>query len=140
LRMMRGATGLKVRGAMRRPIAFCFSLLFAGCTENFVRQAPPATATHESAESHGTGPEIELPSLSASESSILVTPDKNIGRPTEVVGVLDFHTRAEAEDKGFDQLRARAASIGADAVIGAEFEHGEGGGPSHLSGLAVRYR
>ena len=26
-----------------------------------------------------------------------------------------------------------------DAVIGAEFEHGEGNEPSHLSGMAVRF-
>jgi hypothetical protein len=93
----------------------------------------PTEPSHE-------GAEIEVPALSASESPVLVTPDKNLGRPTEVVGVLDFHTRADSEDKGFDQLRAKAASLGADAVIGAEFEHGDNGGPSHLSGLAVRFR
>jgi hypothetical protein len=65
--------------------------------------------------------------------------DKRIPRPTEVVGVLDFHSAATNEDKGFDELRARAAALGADAVIGAEFEHGEGGEPSHLSGMAVRF-
>jgi hypothetical protein len=65
--------------------------------------------------------------------------DKRIPRPTEVVGVLDFHSAATSEDKGFDELRARAAALGADAVIGAEFEHGEGREPSHLSGMAVRF-
>ncbi len=30
--------------------------------------------------------------------------------------------------------------MGADAVVGVEFEHGEGQGePTHLSGLAVRF-
>jgi hypothetical protein len=29
--------------------------------------------------------------------------------------------------------------MGADAVIGAEFEHGEGNEPSHLSGMVVRF-
>jgi hypothetical protein len=82
------------------------------------------------------------------EPSIAMTPgarnvqvfvDKRIPRPTEVVGVLDFHSAATSEDKGFDELRARAAALGADAVIGAEFEHGEGNEPSHLSGMAVRF-
>ncbi len=65
--------------------------------------------------------------------------DKRIPRPTEVVGVLDFHSAAASEDKGFDELRVHAARMGADAVIGAEFEHGEGNEPSHLSGMAVRF-
>jgi uncharacterized protein YbjQ (UPF0145 family) len=55
-----------------------------------------------------------------------------------VVEVVDLHTRATSEDKGFDELRARAAAVGADAVMDAEFEHGEGNEPSHLSGTIVR--
>ena len=91
-------------------------------------------------------PAIESPAVEIAAGQgtpavqVFVTTEKSLGRPLEVVGVLDFHTPAETEDKGFDELRLRAAALGADAVIGAEFEHGEGGGPSHLSGLAVRYR
>lgn len=70
---------------------------------------------------------------------MLVTVDKHIPRPTEMVGVLDFHSNAQSEDKGFDELRRHALAIGAEAVIGAEFEHGESGAPSHLSGVAVRF-
>jgi uncharacterized protein YbjQ (UPF0145 family) len=58
---------------------------------------------------------------------------------SDVLGVLDFHTRADSQDKGFEELRAHAAALGADAVIDAEFEHGEGAEPSHLSGMAVRF-
>ncbi len=61
------------------------------------------------------------------------------GRDCDIVEVLDLHTSAASEDKGFDELRARAAAEGGDAVIGAEFEHGDNGGPSHLSGMIVRY-
>lgn len=71
--------------------------------------------------------------------AILVIANKRTARPTEVVGVLDFHSNADDEEKGFDELRARAAEMGAEAVIGAEFEHGESGQPSHLSGMAVRF-
>jgi hypothetical protein len=70
---------------------------------------------------------------------VQVLVDKRIPRPTEVIAVFDFHSRADSEDKGFDELRARAAQLGADAVLGAEFEHGEGSEPSHLSGMAVRF-
>lgn len=79
------------------------------------------------------------PPPSASWAGVQVYADKRVPRPTEVLGVLDFHSNAASEDKGFDELRARAAALGADAVLGAEFEHGEGGAPSHLSGLAVRF-
>lgn len=71
--------------------------------------------------------------------SILVITDKRLPRPTEVVGVLDFHTDASSQDKGFDELRSRAYAMGADAVIAAEFEHGGAGEPSHLSGIVVRF-
>lgn len=56
-----------------------------------------------------------------------------------IVEVLDLHTSATSENKGFDELRQRAAAQGGDAVIGAEFEHGDDGGQSHLSGMIVRY-
>ena len=79
------------------------------------------------------------PAPTAAARSVQVLVDRRIDRPTEVVGVLDFHSDAQDENKGFDELRARAAALGADAVIGAEFEHGDGDGPSHLSGMAVRF-
>ena len=61
------------------------------------------------------------------------------GHACDILEVLDLHTDAASEDKGFDELRARAIKDGGDAVIGAEFEHGDHGGPSHLSGMIVRY-
>jgi uncharacterized protein YbjQ (UPF0145 family) len=71
--------------------------------------------------------------------SVLVTPDTNLGKPVWVVAVLDFHTDAKAKEKGFDELRRKAAELGADAVTSAQFEHGDGDEPSHLSGMAVKY-
>ncbi len=61
------------------------------------------------------------------------------GHDCDILEVVDIHTQATSEDKGFDELRARAAQRGGDAVVGAEFEHGEGSEPSHLSGMAVRF-
>ena len=61
------------------------------------------------------------------------------GHNCDIVEVLDLHTSATSQDKGFDELRARAIARQGDAVIGAEFEHGEGSEPSHLSGVIVRY-
>src|SRR5258708_6902773 len=79
------------------------------------------------------------PAMTPRAHAVQVLVDKHVPRPTEVLAVFDFHSQANSEDKGFDELRARAAQIGADAVIGAEFEHGDGNEPSHLSGMAVRF-
>ncbi len=79
----------------------------------------------------------------ASDASprILVTTQETCPnhRDCDILDVVDLHTKATSEDKGFDELRARAAVLGGDAVIGAEFEHGDGNEPSHLSGMIVRY-
>ena len=77
-------------------------------------------------------------------SHILVSPDHSCqpGCPSDhfcdVVEIVDIHTKATSQDKGFDELRLRAAELHAEAVVDAEFEHGEGGEPSHLSGTVVR--
>jgi len=55
-----------------------------------------------------------------------------------ILEIVDIHTEAASEAKGFEELRVRAAALRADAVIGAEFEHGEAG-KSHLAGMVVRY-
>jgi uncharacterized protein YbjQ (UPF0145 family) len=72
---------------------------------------------------------------------MLVTSEQTCprGHDCDIVEVVDIHTRATSQDKGFDELRARAAGEGGDAIIGAEFEHGDGNEPSHLSGVIVRF-
>lgn len=57
----------------------------------------------------------------------------------DILEIIDLHTDATSEDKGFDELRELARRRGGDAVIGAEFEHGEDDERSHLSGMIVRY-
>ncbi len=88
------------------------------------------------------GAPIATSSPSASSSSgILVTTEENCptGHHCDILDVVDIHTQATSQDKGFDELRARALEMGGDAVVGAEFEHGDGNEPSHLSGMIVRY-
>lgn len=93
-------------------------------------RAPVAYETH-----------VEPRQAEASDvSRVLVTPSRKLERPTEVVGVVDAHEASGNEAAALASLRARAASIGADAVLGVEFHHGEESHePVHLSGLAVRY-
>lgn len=71
---------------------------------------------------------------------MLVLESTHLDRPAEVVGVVDAHLPMGSHDSALDALRRRAAAMGADAVVGVEFHHGEGEGqPTHLSGLAVRF-
>jgi hypothetical protein len=99
----------------------------------------PAIVASGSATVVANDSDAPAPAPTAAQQSVIVLVDKHVARPTEVIGVLDFHSDAMNEDKGFEELRGRAAAMGADAVIGAEFEHGEGTEPSHLSGVAVRF-
>jgi hypothetical protein len=73
-------------------------------------------------------------------SSVMVLQSRHLDRATEVVGIIDVHLPVGNQDAALAELRARAAEMGADAVVGAEFHHGEGAGePIHVSGMAVRF-
>lgn len=86
-------------------------------------------------------PAVTGPTAAAPTGGILVTTSQECprGHACDILEVLDLHTEATSEDKGFAELRAHAAAAGADAVVGAEFEHGAAGEPSHLSGVLVHY-
>lgn len=71
---------------------------------------------------------------------VLILSTSHLERPSEVVGVVDVHEEMGKHEEALDLLRRKAAALGADAVIGVEFHHGEGHSePTHLSGLAVRF-
>ena len=85
----------------------------------------------------------EAPGIAAPQgdaSHILVLEGTHLDRPAEVVGVIDAHMPMGSHDAALALVRRRAAQMGADAVVGVEFHHGDGPGePTHLSGLAVRF-
>lgn len=84
--------------------------------------------------------EPSYPDARLAHADIVVTTERKLARPTEIVGVIDEHEPSGRQDAAFALLRDRAAAMGADAVVGVEFHHGEEKGePTHLSGLAVRY-
>jgi uncharacterized protein YbjQ (UPF0145 family) len=104
---------------------FSFALVVAGCME------APRVATDRP---------LPPPEPRDTAQGVPVTTSGNCPKGAcDIVEILDIHTSATSQDKGFDELRARAAADHADAVVGAEFEHGDDGGPSHLSGVVVRY-
>ena len=138
-------------------IVFVMGLTAVGCAPTLVVQktedpsASSATSEASAPASESTSPPTPSASSDDGPSLVVTYPlapdfarvqiliDKHPNRPAELIAVFDFHTDATSEDKGFDQLRLAAARVGADAVIGAEFEHGDDGGKSHLSGMAVRF-
>jgi uncharacterized protein YbjQ (UPF0145 family) len=66
---------------------------------------------------------------------------ENTEREMEAMGVVDAHEKPGHHEEALQELREAAAALGAEAVIGVEFHHGEGHGTvSHLSGMAIRYR
>ena len=71
---------------------------------------------------------------------VLVLQSKHLDRPAEVIGVVDAHEEMGKHEAALWALKNKAARLGADAVVGVEFHHGESEGePTHLSGLAVRF-
>ena len=73
-------------------------------------------------------------------SKVLILQSTHLDHPSEVVGVVDAHEAMGDQEKALGVLRKKAAAMGADAVVGVEFHHGESEGePTHLSGLAVRF-
>ena len=76
----------------------------------------------------------------ADGSRVLVLESKHTDRPSQVVGVVDAHEEMGKHEGALRTLQRKAAALGADAVVGVEFHHGEGEAePTHLSGIAVRF-
>lgn len=120
-------------------------VLVAGCAEE--PQAPALIAypvpyeirTQPAIEHHDHENEGAAVDLSRARR-VLLLQGRKLDRPAEVVGVVDAHEPSGREDAAFARLQQRAAELGADAVVGIDFHHGESAGePLHLSGLAVRF-
>lgn len=96
--------------------------------------APVALPEHHEHDNEGSAVDLSR------ARRVLLLQGRKLDRPAEVVGVVDAHEPSGREDVAFQRLQQRAAELGADAVVGIDFHHGEGQGePLHLSGLAVRF-
>ena len=83
-------------------------------------------------------PRLEEPQVIAAAARVRVLPGA-LGCTSEVLGIVDVHEPVKSTAEGLELLKRRAALLGAEAVVGVEFEHGEGGSEkTHLSGSAVR--
>jgi uncharacterized protein YbjQ (UPF0145 family) len=129
-----------------------------GLSSGACAEVPPGAAglSHggdgrEAKEGHGDGKggeEIEehhvLPTdlaTIARAEKVKILETRNLECPMEALGPVDVHEKMESTQAALHVLKLRAAALGADAVTGVEFEHGEGSGaPTHLAGMAVRCR
>ena len=105
---------------------------------------PVASLGASSDTSGGTSREVYAappPVTSSPAAGVLLFQGTHLDRLAEVVGVVDVHAPGGGEAAAMELLRERAFEMGADAVVGVEFHHGDAPGePTHLSGMAVRYR
>src|ERR1019366_2256753 len=147
---------------MRIQLVLLVSILTAGCGAESL-DAPPVTPLGVSSAAPGrvlmpvapgratapaweATPADEAPPAGSTAiqrtdpSQIVVLQTTKLDHYAEVIGPIDMHEGMGDERAALQKLRVRASEMGADAVVGVEFHHGEAEGePTHPSGLAVRY-
>ncbi len=85
-----------------------------------------------------TPPEA-LPPAPTPSKKVVVLKGTDVSQPVEIIGLIDVHAEMKDQDHALEALKAKAGSLGADAVLDVEYHHAEGKEPSHLSGTAVRF-
>ena len=115
-----------------------------------------AEAVSQSLTGHGSGhadgdrddddhgaPLAELqadPALRRASAKVRVLSQASLECATEALGLVDVHESVANAEQALDVLKLRAAKLGAEAVVGVDFLHGDGREATHLSGMAVRCR
>jgi uncharacterized protein YbjQ (UPF0145 family) len=123
-------------------VASASSLLVAACAppHHLERVGEARAPTAESGPDHRpSAREVDAVTL-AKAQTIRVLPNTDVGCVTEALGLVDVHEGASTSEQALEELRIEAAKLGADAVVGVEFEHADGKAATHLSGMAVRCR
>jgi uncharacterized protein YbjQ (UPF0145 family) len=136
---------------MRLVVPLAAIALLAGCAStqarpDFPEAPPPTTASSEATEASSEAAEIAEeraiindPAIIAAGEKVRIIQNDHLECPSEVLGLVDIHEEVKNQDQALTVLKRKAAKMGAQAVIGVEFHHGEPGEePTHLSGMAVR--
>lgn len=93
---------------------------------------------------HGHRPNVERrvrdPAVVDAASRVRVLARNDLTCRTEVLGLVDVHENVASVEQALGELKLRGAELGAEAVVGVDFEHGDGHEATHLSGMAVRCR
>ena len=123
--------------------------LLPACVPALGGESPPATAQradhdhHDGDDDHDDDhdPRPASPAVLAAAAKVTVLQNDDMSCETEALGLVDVHCSMHGTRTALDELKARAAALGAEAVTGVDFHHGGGGHEhTHLSGMAVRCR
>jgi uncharacterized protein YbjQ (UPF0145 family) len=137
---------------MHRSLVAFAVVALAGCEHNLPDPMVPPTDPPGSASSSSTPSEpkeddeiaeekaiVNDPAVIAAAENVKIIQNDHVECATELVGLVDIHEPVASVDRALTVLRRKAAKMGAEAVLGVEFHHGEPGEePTHLSGMAVR--
>jgi uncharacterized protein YbjQ (UPF0145 family) len=137
---------------MHRSLFALALVALAGCASTLPSpMVPPTDPPGSSSEKSASGESLENdeiaeekaivndPVVIAAAEKVKIIQNDHIECPTELVGLVDIHEPVDSVDRALTVLRRKAAKMGAEAVLGVEFHHGEPGEePTHLSGMAVR--
>ena len=142
---------------MHRSLTALAVLAFAaGCADRTPQAAYPgadppgseatSSSSSESKESGGADDEVAEekaivndPAMIRAGEKVKIIENDHMECPIELVGLVDIHEPVESVEKALTVLKRKAAKMGAEAVVGVEFHHGEPGEePTHLSGMAVK--
>ena len=140
----------------RSLIALAVLAFAAGCADRAPQAAYPgvdgsestsASSSSDSSSKEG-GADDEIaeekaivndPAMIRAGERVKILENDHMECPIQLVGLVDIHEPVESVEKALTVLKRKAAKMGADAVVGVEFHHGEPGEePTHLSGMAVK--
>ncbi len=127
-----------------RAIAVASLILATGCAP--LASSRMAHDEHGEARGHGDDGDEALghheiptdPVIVAAAAKVRVLSDERLSCTSQVLGIVDVHEPVETDEAALDILRRRAAALGAEAITGVEFRHGDGHERTHMSGTAVR--
>lgn len=137
---------------MNERIIAIASILLVACASGCAPMGASKTAHAEAAGHHGDGdgdgdhdealehhtPVPTDPATVAAAAKVKVLNNESLSCASQVLGIVDVHESVENDEQALDILRRRAAALGADAITGVEFRHGDGHERTHMSGTAVR--
>jgi uncharacterized protein YbjQ (UPF0145 family) len=129
---------------MRLIIGTAFLIALSGCEPSGAFSEHPHSPDEHASRGHSHDDDEPLdsvdPRIRGAASRVLVLESQTVDQPAEVLGLIDVHEETGHHSEALERLRIKAATLGADAVLGVEFHHGDEGEPAHLSGTVVRFR
>lgn len=116
---------------MRAHVLLALLFTLPACSITTLAQSPRHHAGSEHEDESAVDP--------VAAARVRVLQNETLSCPSEVLGTVDVHEEVKNEAQALAILQRRAAALGAEAVVGVEFHHGEGAHEAtHLSGMAVR--